>query len=187
MITTSNIKKGLCINYANDIYKIIEFLHVKPGKGSAFVRTKLKSLTNRKVIDNTFPVGYKLDEVRVETRKYQYLYEDNNGFHFMNNNDFSQIYLDKKLVSNSQWMKSGEDVTIIIKIDGELPLSVELPSTVILEIIESEYGVKGNTTNSPTKYAIVETGARILVPLFVEVGEKIKVNTESGSYIERAK
>jgi len=102
MATTSDIRKGLCIIFNNDTYKIIEFLHVKPGKGPAFVRTKLKSLTNGKVLDNTFSAGHKIEEVRVETRNYQYLYEDDNGFHFMNNDDFSQVYLNKDLIDNSQ-------------------------------------------------------------------------------------
>lgn len=187
MASTSDIRKGLCINYSNDIYKIIEFLHVKPGKGPAFVRTKLKSLTNGKVIDNTFSAGHKIDEVRVETRKYQYLYEDDNGFHFMNNDDFSQLYLNKNLIDNSQWMKAGEDVMIVLKAEDETPLAVELPPSVILEVIEAEPGVKGNTATNATKNAIVETGARILVPLFIEEGEKIKIDTESGTYIERVK
>ena len=183
----SDIRKGLCIDYSNDIYKIIEFLHVKPGKGPAFVRTKLKSLTNGKVIDNTFSAGHKIEEVRVETRKYQYLYEDDNGFHFMNNEDFSQLYLNKNLIDNSQWMKAGEDVMIILKAEDETPLAVELPASVILEVIEAEPGVKGNTATNATKNAIVETGARILVPLFIEEGEKIKIDTDSGTYIERVK
>lgn len=187
MANTSDIRKGLCINYNNGTYKIVDFLHVKPGKGSAFVRTKLKSLTNGKVIDHTFPVGYKIEEIRIETRKYQYLYEDENGFYFMNNNDFSQIYLNKSLINNSQWMKAGEDVIITIQEKDEVPLSVELPPSVTLQIVETESGVKGNTATSATKSAIVETGARIFVPLFIEVGEKIKVDTQSGTYIERVK
>ena len=187
MASTSDIRKGLCIDYSNDIYKIIEFLHVKPGKGPAFVRTKLKSLTNGKVLDNTFSAGHKIEEVRAETRKYQYLYEDDNGFHFMNNEDFSQLYLNKNLIDNSQWMKAGEDVMIILKAEDETPLAVELPASVILEVIEAEPGVKGNTATNATKNAIVETGARILVPLFIEEGEKIKIDTDSGTYIERVK
>jgi len=187
MATTADIKKGLCINYSNDIFKIIEFLHVKPGKGPAFVRTKLKSLTNGKVIDNTFSGGHKIDEVRVETRKYQYLYEDDNGFHFMNNDDFSQLYLDKNLIDNSKFMKAGEEVTIVLKAEDETPLTVDLPASVILEIIEAEPGVKGNTATNATKNAIVETGARVLVPLFIEAGEKVRIDTETGSYLERVK
>lgn len=187
MATTSDIRKGLCINFSNDIYKIIEFLHVKPGKGPAFVRTKLKSVTNGKVIDNTFSAGHKIDEVKVVTRKYQYLYDDDNGFHFMNNEDFSQIYIDKSMIENAQFMKEGEEVTIILKEDDEAPLSAELPPAVYLEVTEADPGVKGNTATNALKNATVETGARVMVPLFIEPGDKIKVNTEDGSYIERVK
>lgn len=187
MATTADIKKGLCIEFSNDIYKVIEFLHVKPGKGPAFVRTKLKSVTNGKVVDNTFSAGHKIEEVKVITRKFQYLYDDDNGFHFMNNEDFSQIYINKDMIENAQFMKSGEEVTIILKEADETPLSAEIPPTVVLEVTEADPGVKGNTATNALKNAIVETGARVLVPLFIEPGEKIKINTEDGSYIERVK
>lgn len=187
MATTADIKKGLCIEYSNDIYKVVEFLHVKPGKGPAFVRTKLKSVTNGKVIDNTFSAGHKIDEVKVITRKFQYLYDDENGFHFMNNDDFSQLYLNKEMIENAQFMKAGEEVTIILKESDETPLSAEIPPTVILEVTEADPGVKGNTATNALKNAYVETGARVMVPLFIEPGEKIRVNTEDGSYIERVK
>ena len=112
MATSNDIKKGMCIEFSNDIFKIIEFMHVKPGKGPAFVRTKMKSVTNGKVLDNTFSAGHKIDEVKVITRKFQYLYEDENGFHFMNNDDFTQIYIDKNMIENAQFMKAGEEVTL---------------------------------------------------------------------------
>lgn len=182
-----DIKKGLCINFNDDIYKVIEFLHVKPGKGPAFVRTKLKSLTSGKVVDNTFSAGSKIEDVKVITRKYQYLYDDDHGFHFMNNDDFSQIYIDKNLIENAQFMKAGEEVMIILKEEDETPLSAELPASVIMEVIEAEPGVKGNTATNALKNAIIETGAKVLVPLFIEAGEKIKINTDDGSYIERVK
>lgn len=187
MATSNDIRKGLCIEYSNDIFKVIEFLHVKPGKGPAFVRTKLKSVTNGKVIDNTFSAGHKIDEVKVITRKFQYLYDDENGFHFMNNDDFSQIYLNKEMIENAQFMKPGEEVTIILKEADESPLSAEIPPTVYLDVIEADPGVKGNTATNALKNAIVETGARVMVPLFIEPGDKIKVNTEDGSYLERVK
>ena len=187
MATTADIKKGLCIEFSNDIYKVIEFIHVKPGKGPAFVRTKLKSVTNGKVVDNTFSAGHKIEEVKVITRKFQYLYDDDNGFHFMNNEDFSQIYINKDMIENAQFMKAGEEVTIILKEADETPLSAEIPPTVVLEVTEADPGVKGNTATNALKNAIVETGARVLVPLFIEPGEKIKINTEDGSYIERVK
>ena len=187
MATSNDIKKGMCIEFSNDIFKIIEFMHVKPGKGPAFVRTKMKSVTNGKVLDNTFSAGHKIDEVKVITRKFQYLYEDDNGFHFMNNDDFSQIYLDKAMIENSQFMKAGEEVTIILKDSDESPLSAEIPPTVYLEVIEADPGVKGNTATNALKNSIVETGARVMVPLFIEAGDKIKANTVDGSYLERVK
>lgn len=187
MAGMGDIKKGLCINFNDDIYKVIEFLHVKPGKGPAFVRTKLKSLTSGKVVDNTFSAGSKIEDVKVITRKYQYLYDDDHGFHFMNNDDFSQIYIDKNLIENAQFMKAGEEVMIILKEEDETPLSAELPASVIMEVMEAEPGVKGNTATNALKNAIIETGAKVLVPLFIEAGEKIKINTDDGSYIERVK
>lgn len=187
MATSNDIKKGMCIEFNNDIYKVIEFLHVKPGKGPAFVRTKLKSVTNGKVLDNTFSAGHKIDEVKVITRKFQYLYDDDNGFHFMNNDDFSQIYLNKDMIENAQFMKAGEEVTIILKEADETPLSAEIPPTVYLEVVEADPGVKGNTATNALKNAIVETGARVMVPLFIEPGDKIKINTEDGAYLERVK
>jgi elongation factor P len=187
MASTSDIKKGLCIVYNNDTYKVIEFLHVKPGKGPAFVRTKLKSLTNGKVIDNTFSGGSKLEEVRVETRKYQYLYSEGDTFHFMNTDDYNQISLQKSSLDAPDLLKEGEIVTIIIRAEDELPLAVDMPASVVLEITHTEPGVKGNTATNATKPAIVETGAKVNVPLFINEGDKIKIDTEKGSYLERVK
>jgi len=187
MATTSDIKKGLCIVYNNDTYKIIEFQHVKPGKGPAFVRTKLKSLTSGKVLDNTFSAGHKIEEVRVETRKYQYLYNDGDMYHFMNNDDYTQIQLQEDILDAPGLMKEGEVVTIIVRAADELPLSVEMPASVILEVTHTEPGIKGNTATNATKPAKVETGASVNVPLFINEGDKIKIETEKGTYQERVK
>lgn len=187
MATTSDIKKGLCIVYNNDTYKITEFLHVKPGKGPAFVRTKLKSLTTGKVLDNTFSSGHKIEEVRVETRKYQYLYPEGDTFHFMNTDDYNQISLQKEALDSPDLLKEGEIVTIIIRTSDELPLAVEMPSHVYLEVTHTEPGVKGNTATNATKPATVETGAQVNVPLFINEGDKIKIDTEKGTYMERVK
>jgi len=187
MANTSDIKKGLCIVFNNDTYKIIEFLHVKPGKGPAFVRTKLKSLTTGKVLDNTFSAGHKIEEVRVETRKYQYLYPEGDTYHFMNTDDYNQISLQKEALDAPDLLKEGEVVTVIIRTSDELPLAVEMPSHVYLEVSSTEPGVKGNTATNATKPAIVETGAKVNVPLFINEGDKIKIDTEKGSYIERVK
>ena len=187
MATTADIRKGLCIHYNNDIYRIVEFLHVKPGKGPAFVRTKLKSLTNGRVIDNTFSSGHKIKEVRVESNKFQYLYKDDSGFHFMNTQDYSQIYLQKNLVDNHDIMKEGEQVMVVMNAEEEMPLAVELSPSVVLKVERSEPGLRGNTATNATKPAILETGAKINVPLFINEGDLIKINTSDRSYIERIK
>ena len=187
MATTSDIRKGLCIRYNNDIYKIVEFLHVKPGKGPAFVRTKLKSITTGKVIDNTFSAGHKIEDVRVETRSYQFLYSEGETYHFMNTDDYNQIALQESALDSPELLKEGEVVTIIFNTEDSMPLSVEMPASVILEVTHTEPGVKGNTATNATKPATVETGARINVPLFINEGDRIKVDTEKGSYMERAK
>lgn len=187
MATTSDIRNGLCIKFNNDIYKVIEFLHVKPGKGPAFVRTKLKSVTNGKVVDNTFPAGRKIDDVRVETHKFQFLYPEGNTYHFMNTQDYNQITLEKEVLDAPDLMKEGEIVTVIINSEDDMPLSVEMPASVVLEITHTEPGVKGNTATNATKPATVETGATVNVPLFINEGDKVKVGTEKGNYLERVK
>ncbi len=187
MASTSDIRKGLCIRYNNDIYKIIEFLHVKPGKGPAFVRTKLKSVTNGKVIDNTFSAGHKIDDVRVETRNYQYLYADGETYHFMNTDDYNQITLQENALDAPGLLKEGEVVKIMFNTEDSMPLSVDMPASVVLAVTYTEPGVKGNTATNATKPAKVETGAEVNVPLFINEGDKIKVDTSSGSYMERVK
>ncbi|WP_333809824.1 elongation factor P [Flavobacterium sp.] len=187
MATTADIRNGLCIKYNNDIYKIIEFLHVKPGKGPAFVRTKLKSLTNGKVLDNTFSAGHKIEEVRVETHTFQYLYAEGNDFHFMNNETFEQITLNKNVLDAPDLLKEGTNVMIQINAETEAPLSVDMPASIVLEVTYAEPGVKGNTATNATKPATVETGATVNVPLFINEGDKIKIDTATGNYMERVK
>jgi len=187
MASTSDIRKGLCIRYNNDIYKIVEFLHVKPGKGPAFVRTKLKSVTTGKVVDNTFSAGHKIEDVRVETRSYQFLYNDGETYHFMNTDDYTQIALQRDALDAYDLMKESEVVTIIFNAEDNMPLSVEMPASVVLEVTHTEPGVKGNTATNATKPATVETGASVNVPLFINEGDKIKIDTEKGAYLERAK
>ncbi len=187
MASTSDIKNGLCIKFNHDIYKIIEFLHVKPGKGPAFVRTKLKSLSNGKVLDNTFSAGHKIEEVRVETHTYQFLYAEGDQFHFMNTESFEQITLDKKVLDNADLLKEGTNVMVQVNTETDLPLSIDMPSSIVLEVTYAEPGIKGNTATNATKSATVETGASINVPLFINEGDKIKIDTSSRSYMERVK
>ena len=187
MASTSDIRKGLCIKYNNDIYKIIEFLHVKPGKGPAFVRTKLRSVTSGKVLDNTFSAGNKIEDIHVETQKYQFLYNEDTQYHFMNTDDYNQISIEKSILDSPQLLKEGEMVSISINSEDGMPLSADMPASVVLEITHTEPGVKGNTATNATKPAILETGAKINVPLFINEGDKIKIDPEKGSYIERVK
>jgi elongation factor P len=187
MASTSDIRNGLCIKFNHDIYKIIEFLHVKPGKGPAFVRTKLRSLTTGKVLDNTFSAGHKIEDVRVETHTYQFLYAEGDEFHFMNAETFEQISLNKSILDAPGLLKEGTNVMVQVNTETDLPLSVDMPASIILEVTYAEPGVKGNTATNATKSATVETGATVNVPLFINEGDKIKIDTASGSYMERVK
>lgn len=187
MATTSDIRKGMCINHNSDTFTIIEFQHVKPGKGNAFVRTKIKSLTSGKVLDHTFSAGHKVDEVRVERRKFQYLYNDDMGYHFMNNDTYEQVALDQALIGRSDLLKEGMEVDVLYHAEKELPLTMELPQYIVLEVTYTEPGVKGDTATNTLKPATVETGAEVRVPLFINQGDLVKVDTETGAYMERVK
>ena len=187
MANTSDIRNGLCINYSNDVYSVVEFQHVKPGKGNAFVRTKLKSLTTGRVVDNTFPAGHKLDVVRVERRKYQFLYQDDMGYHFMDNESYEQTSMEGKMIDNADFLKEGMDIEMLINSKTELPLTIEIPQHIVLEITYTEPGVKGDTATNSMKPATVETGAEIKVPLFINIGDKVKIDTAKRAYLERSK
>ena len=187
MATTSDIRNGLCIEMNNDIFQVVEFQHVKPGKGNAFVRTKLKSLTTGKVIDHTIPAGHKVDDVRVERRKHQFLYSDDMGYHFMNTENYEQVALNESLIDHPELMKEGLEVDILYHAEKELPLTMEMPQYIILEITYAEPGVKGDTATNTLKRATVETGAEVRVPLFINTGDLIKVDTATGAYMERVK
>jgi elongation factor P len=187
MATTADIRNGLVIEFNHDLFQITEFQHVKPGKGNAFVRTRIKSLTTGKVLDNTFNSGATIYPVRVERHKYQFLYKDDMGYNFMNAETFDQISLDDKLVDNADLMKEGQEVEILMNVEKEVPLVCELPAFVELEVTYAEPGLKGDTANSPKKSVEVETGANIMVPLFIEQGQRIKVDTRTYDYVERVK
>lgn len=187
MANTSEIRNGLCINYNHDVYSVVEFLHVKPGKGPAFVRTKLKSLTNGKVIDNTFPSGHKIDIVRVERRTYQYLYKDDSGYHFMNKETFNQISIQEEMLDKPEFMKEGMDIEVLFHTAEERPLTIDMPDKMVLEVTYTEPGVAGNTATNATKPATLETGAEVKVPLFINEGDKIRIDSSTGAYLERVK
>jgi elongation factor P len=187
MATTADIRNGLVLDYNHDLFQITEFQHVKPGKGAAFVRTKLKSLTTGRVIDNTFNSGATIYPVRVERRKFQYLYKDEAGYNFMDQESFDQINLDEKIVEGADLMKEGQEVEILVNAESDTPLTCELPPFVELEVTYAEPGMKGDTANSPKKRVEVESGAKIMVPLFIESGQKIRVDTRTRDYVERVK
>ena len=188
MATTADFRNGLCIDYNNDLYTIVQFQHVKPGKGPAFVRTKLKSLTTGKVIENTFSAGVKITVARVERRPYQFLYQDDTGYHFMHLETFEQISLESSMIDGTEFLKEGQEVEIVYHADTETPLTCDLPPFVIMEVTYAEPGVKGDTSSSTAlKPATLETGMTINVPIFVNQGEKIKVDTRTREYVERVK
>ncbi|MFN3851603.1 MAG: elongation factor P [Spirosomataceae bacterium] len=187
MATTADFRNGLCLEFNNDLYTIVEFQHVKPGKGPAFVRTKLRNLKTGRVIDNTFTAGVNITTARVEKRTYQYLYKDELGFNFMENETFEQISVEEKMVPQADLMKEGQNVDILVHAETEQILSVELPAFVELQITYTEPGIKGDTANNPMKPATVETGATIKVPLFIQNDELIRVDTRTYEYYERVK
>ncbi|MBP7849636.1 MAG: elongation factor P [Lentimicrobiaceae bacterium] len=187
MATTADFRNGLCIEYNNDLCTIVEFQHVKPGKGAAFVRTKLKSLTTGKVLQNTFPAGAKITIVRVERRPYQYLYKDESGYHFMHLETYEQITLEEDMINAPGLLKDGQEVEIMFHAENDTPMSCDLPPFVELEITYSEPGMKGDTATNTLKPATLETGAIVNVPLFVNTGDRIRVDTRTFEYAERVK
>ncbi len=185
MATTSDIRNGMIIKFKNGLYEIVEFLHVKPGKGSAFVRTKLKNVKTGQVIENTFRTSEKLDEVRVEKKKKEYLYFDGDFYVFMDPETYEQMQISKEVIGDLE-KYLVENIEVAIKTDPEGNiLGIELPITVVQEIAECEPNFKGNSASVSGKKAVTNTGLDIIVPFFVEVGDKIKIDTRTGSYIER--
>jgi len=187
MATTADFRNGLIIEYNGDLYTIVEFQHVKPGKGPAFVRTKLKNILTGKVIPNTFTSGVKINIQRVEKRQYQYLYNEGDLYHFMNLEDYEQTFINKSMIETPDLLKEGEQVSIAFHTETDSPIYCEMPNYVVLEITYTEPGERGNTATNTFKDATVETGATVKVPLFINQGDKIKVDTRTSQYSERVK
>lgn len=187
MATTSDIKNGLTMEYNNGLYTVVEFQHVKPGKGPAFVRTKMKNVETGKVIDNTFSSGHKITTARIERRKHQFLYKDDMGFHFMDTDTFEQMALQGEMIENNDLLVDGQDVEVVYHAETEKALTCELPAFVELTVTYTEPGIKGDTATNATKAATMDTGAVIQVPLFIDQDERIKVDTRTRSYAERVK
>ena len=182
MASTADFRNGLVLNWKNDLWQIVEFMHVKPGKGGAFVRSKLKNVRNGKIVDNTFRAGEKIETARVERRQMQYLYEDDLGLHFMNTETYEQRTLRADMVEDKDFIKEGSNVIILVDAGTEEPLTVELPRNVDLVVTQTDPGLKGDTATGATKPAEVESGATVMVPLFINEGDVIRVDTETGSY-----
>jgi len=187
MATTAEIRNGLCIRHNEKLFQIIEFQHVKPGKGPAFVRTKMRQIESQKVLDHTFSAGHKIEIVRIENREYQYLYQESESFVFMNNETFEQVNIPLKMVEKPGFLQEGMIANILFHAEEEMALVVELPMYITAEVSYTEPGVKGDTATNSMKLATISTGAEVKVPLFISIGEMIKVDTRTGIYVERVK
>jgi elongation factor P len=184
MASTADIKNGVVLNIDGQLWSVVEFQHVKPGKGGAFVRTKLKNVVTGKVVDKTYNAGTKVDIENVDRRDFTYLYNDGEGFVFMDTTDYDQVTVPASVVGDAaNFMLENQAVTIALN-NGN-PLYVDLPASVVLEITYTEPGLQGDRSTGGTKPATVETGYEIQVPLFLETGTKVKVDTRSGEYLGR--
>jgi elongation factor P len=187
MATTADFRNGMVIEFNNDLYSIVQFQHVKPGKGPAFVRTRLKSITNGRVIENTFNSGVKVNVARVERRPYQYLYKDDAGYYFMHLETYEQIHVEESVIDNPEFLLDGQNVEVVVHADTENIISVELPQFVVMEVVYTEPGLRGDTATNTLKQAKIETGSTVMVPLFVNAGDRIRIDTRDKTYVERVK
>ena len=185
MINAQDIKNGTCIRLDGKLYYCIEFLHVKPGKGNTFMRTKLKEVVSGRVLDRRFNIGEKLEDVRVERRPYQFTYTEGEHYHFMNQETFDDVIIDKNLINGVDFMKEGEIVDVVSDASTDTVLFADMPTKVQLKVTYTEPGIKGDTATNTLKPATVETGAEVRVPLFINEGEVIEINTTDGSYVGR--
>lgn len=186
-INTSDFRNGLNIVVDGEIYTIVEFQHVKPGKGGAFIRTKLKGIENDKNIDKTFRSGENVESVRIERHPYQFLYADGDMYFFMHQETYEQIPLEKSRVEKAQFITDGLVCTLVVDVENERILYAEPPDHIETQVVETDPGVRGDTAQGGSKPATVAGGAVVQVPLFISQGEKIKVDTRDGSYIERVR
>lgn len=187
MATTADMRTGLIIKIDGSLYSVIEFGQNKTARAAAKVWAKLKGVDNNRTIEQTWNSGETIFPVRVEKKAYQFLYKDDSGYNFMDNETFEQIVINESMVDAPQFLKEGQETYVLINTETEQPMSVELPEKIVLKITYSEPGVKGDTATRTLKAATVETGANVMVPLFVNEGELIRVNTKTGEYVERVK
>lgn len=187
MATTADISRGMILKLDGSLYSVIEFGENKTARAAAKVWAKLKGVENNRSIEKTWNSGDNIFPVRVERKDYQYLYKDDSGYNFMDNETFEQIVVAETLIDAPQFLKEAQEVSVLINTETELPMSVELPDKIVVQVTYSEPGVKGDTATRTLKAATIETGATVMVPLFVEEGELIRVNTKNGEYVERVK
>ena len=187
MATTADISRGMIIKLNGSLYSIVEFGENKTARAAAKVWAKLKGVDNNRSIEKTWNSGDNIFPVRVERKDYQFLYKDDTGYNFMNNETFEQIIVQENMVDAPQFLKDGQEVSVLINTETELPMSVELPDKIVMLVTYTEPGLKGDTATRTLKPATVETGATVNVPLFVGEGELIRVNTKTGEYVERVK
>jgi elongation factor P len=186
MATSNDFRNGMALNVDGNLVTIVDFQHVKPGKGGAFVRSKLKNVRTGAVVEKTWRAGEKVEEVRIEKIPMQYLYRDGEDYHVMDQETFEQMTLPESLLGDAAgYLKENEVLTVMVH-DGK-PLLAELPNFVLLKVTSTEPGFKGNTAQGATKPAVMETGAEVQVPLFIEAGEVLRIDTRTGAYVERAK
>ncbi len=187
MIKSQDIKKGTCIRLDGKLYFCIDFLHVKPGKGNTIMRTTLKDVVSGRVLERRFNIGEALEDVRVERRPYQFLYKEGEEYIFMNQETFEQIPIAHDLVTGVDFMKEGDTVDVVSDASTETVLYAEMPVKTVLKVAYTEPGLKGDTATNATKPAKLETGAEVRVPLFINEGEMVEIDTRDGSYVNRVK
>ena len=186
MATTADFKNGMCLDIDGNYFFIVEFLHVKPGKGPAFVRTKLRNVKTGRIFEKTWNSGVKVEEVRIERRPYQFLYKDDMGYNFMHTETFEQVAIPGESIEGVEFLKEGDICEAMVHA-SETILTCEMPTSVVLEITYTEPGIKGDTATNTLKPATVETGAEVRVPLFCNTGDKVRIDTRNGAYVERIK
>ncbi|MBW7890341.1 MAG: elongation factor P, partial [Chitinophagaceae bacterium] len=187
MATTADISRGMILKLDGSLYTVLEFGENKTARAAAKVWAKLKGIENNRSIEKTWNSGDNIFPVRVERKNYQFLYKDDTGYNFMDNDTFEQIAVQESLIDAPQFLKEGQEVSLLINTETEMPLSVELPEKIVLQVTYTEPGLKGDTATRTLKAATIETEATVMVPLFVEQGEFIRINTKSGEYVERVK
>ena len=186
MGSTSDIKNNLVMEFNGNLWKVVEFLHVKPGKGNAFVRTKLKKIPGGQVIEQTFRSGEKIDDVKLLANEMTYLYSDDSHYHIMDNETYEQIAIDAELMESvKDYLKENDIIKVLFR--DATPVDVEVAPHVILEITDTDPGLRGDTASGGSKPAILETGLKVTVPRFLNIGEKVKVDTRTGEYLERVR